>query len=365
MGNSVELSCLLRQQFLLPTHRNNAAETKMSFNDSQKPNAEVESGDRVSPTSSTSASFRPKAGEWVLVKSLSSIADTLDRDGVLEGLPFMPEMAAHCGKRLRVKRFANKTCVYAESTYIGQLKDCVVLQIEERCDGSDHGGCEMGCQFFWKTEWLIPDRSNATEPEQPKSEQPGNDSIVDWLVEKTKTGQQPIQYRCQATELVQIAKPISPFKFRQYVDDHRRDKVALSAIGGFLFSLITKKLTRKSDNLAGPNLHRTPSERLRLKIGERVRVKTLADIQQTLDGNGCNRGLWFDPKEMAQFCGKELVVSRLITKLIDENSGKLRIMKQPTVVLSETECSGVFRRFCSRGSLHFWREIWLERTSGT
>ncbi|HVW84082.1 MAG TPA: hypothetical protein VHB50_05360, partial [Bryobacteraceae bacterium] len=43
-------------------------------------------------------------GEWVEVKSAPEIARTLDADGALDGLPFMPEMLGHCGRRYRVIR---------------------------------------------------------------------------------------------------------------------------------------------------------------------------------------------------------------------------------------------------------------------
>ena len=326
-------------------------------------------------SSSESLGFGPLPGQWVEVRSLSEIVATLDEQGTLDGLPFMPEMIAHCGKRFRVKRFANKTCVNADSVFIGRLDECVVLQMLSRCDGSAHQGCQMGCQFFWKTAWLFsvdPPRKTKLAHHQYGDSQEGSD-VVDpqdeasakWLVERALLNRDddfgPPRYRCQATQLVQIAKPTGPLKIGQYVDDHLRDGISITAIGGFLVSLFKKKLLRKSDNLAGPHQKRTPTEAIGLELGERVRVKSLSQIRETLDVNGCNRGLWFDPKEMGQFCEKELIVSRKITKMIDEKTGRLKILKQPTVVLSETECSGVFRRFCSRGSLHFWREIWLER----
>ncbi len=340
---------------------------KMSRRRVLLPSRQQPSGSRPHESFVEFPEFRPQAGQWVTVRTLEEIFASLDQDGTLEGLPFMPEMVSLCGKRLRVKRVANKTCVNGASIFIGRLDDCVVLQTPVRCDGSAHQGCEMGCQFFWKTQWLLPEEAGTSgsgnEYSDSKSDVQSQTSMQ-WLEEKSlavPADDGAPRYRCQATELVQIAQPISPFKFKQYVDDHRRDNVSISAIGSFLFSLVIKKLTRKSDSLAGPHEKRTPSGRIGLVIGERVRVKSLAEIRKTLDVNGCNRGLWFDPQEMGQFCGLELVVSRVVTKMIDEKTNKLRIVSQPTVVLSETECSGVFRRFCSRGMLHFWREIWLER----
>ena len=42
------------------------------------------------------------AGDWVEVRSRDEILATLDKDGRLDGMPFMPEMFAFCGKRFRV-----------------------------------------------------------------------------------------------------------------------------------------------------------------------------------------------------------------------------------------------------------------------
>ncbi len=308
--------------------------------------------------------FTPKVGQWVAVRSAKAIIATLDQHGCLDGLPFMPEMIPLCGKQLRIKRFANKTCVNADSVYIGTLENCVILQSSQRCDGAAHGGCEMGCQFIWKTDWLVelPENHTAPPTETP-TDQDIDQATNHRIAENAFADKANNKYRCQQTELVQIANPIGPLKLKQYIDDNRRDNISIFAITSFLCSLVTKKLFRQSDSLAGPHPKRTPTQTLALQVGQRVRVKSLEQIRETLDVNGSNRGLWFDPKEMGDFCGKEMVVSRKITKLIDEKTGFLRQLKEPTVVLSETECSGVFRRFCSRGMLHFWREIWLEEVS--
>ena len=51
------------------------------------------------------------SGDQVTVRSPEEILSTLDADGTLDGLPFMPEMLEWCGKSLRVERRAEKTCV--------------------------------------------------------------------------------------------------------------------------------------------------------------------------------------------------------------------------------------------------------------
>lgn len=44
------------------------------------------------------------------VRTADEIAATLDRDGTLAGLPFMPEMQALCGRSFVVRASAHKTC---------------------------------------------------------------------------------------------------------------------------------------------------------------------------------------------------------------------------------------------------------------
>ena len=50
------------------------------------------------------------AGEWVKVRSKEEILRTLDANGRLDELPFMPEMLEYCGKTLQVGKRAHKTC---------------------------------------------------------------------------------------------------------------------------------------------------------------------------------------------------------------------------------------------------------------
>ena len=302
---------------------------------------------------STTATQRFNDGQWIKVKSAEEILKTLDGTGTTAGLPMMPEMLAMCGRSFRV-RVANKACVNADSVFIGGLSDTYVLQTDRRCDGSGHGGCQMGCKFYWHATWLEPS-------EKPASKQAAADTdevVVKQLLQLANVDNST-RFRCQATELVNITTPSSPLQMRQYAKDFRSG-VSATVIFKFLCRLVLKKVTRRNDSLAGP-CKRTPSVDLKLKVGDRVKPKSIETIQQTLDGSGHNRGLWFDPDEMAPFCGKTLVVSRVVRRLIDEKTGELKTLKQPCIVLAESECSGVFRRFCSRGMLHFWREIWLEK----
>src|SRR5688572_30997625 len=107
-----------------------------------------------------------KAGDWVEVRSKEEILSTLDRNGQLAGMPFMPEMFLFCGRRFRVQKRAHKTCDTVFPTRSRRITNAVHL--ETRCDGQAHGGCEARCLIFWKEAWLKP----ADGPSNPPQTRP-------------------------------------------------------------------------------------------------------------------------------------------------------------------------------------------------
>src|SRR5205823_112746 len=101
-------------------------------------------------------------GDLVEVRGPGEILRTLDAHGSLDGLPFMPEMAAYCGRRFRVDRRADKLCdTITNNLQSRSLPDAVFLE-DLRCDGSAHGACQAECRFYWKEAWLR--RVNADDP---------------------------------------------------------------------------------------------------------------------------------------------------------------------------------------------------------
>ena len=122
---------------------------------------------------------------------------------------------------------------------------------------------------------------------------------------------------------------------------------------------------------ASPSLHGqipdgapTPTGRLDLKPGEYVRIKVQTEIEQTIDKNGKNPGLSFDPEEMAPYCGRVVQVRKSVTKIIDEPTGKMLHMKQPCIMLEGVVCKAEYARCrlnCPRAIPSYWRELWLER----
>ena len=91
-------------------------------------------------------------------------------------------------------------------------------------------------------------------------------------------------------------------------------------------------------------------------------MKSLEEIQATLDANGKNRGLGFI-LDQAAFCRKRYRVAGRVHKIILEWSGEMRTVTN-TVKLEELTCQGWLCRSCPRNCLFLWREIWLRRVPG-
>src|SRR5215471_2056176 len=112
-----------------------------------------------------------RAGDWVEVRTRQEILRTLDRDGRLDGMPFMPQMLSYCGQIFRVLRSAHKTCDPVYTCTSRRLPSAVHLDL--RCDGKAYGGCQAGCLLFWKEAWLKPvsdTRSSAHPPHLLRSQ---------------------------------------------------------------------------------------------------------------------------------------------------------------------------------------------------
>jgi hypothetical protein len=98
--------------------------------------------------------------EWVEVRSLDEISQTLDEKRKHKGLLFMPEMEKFCGKKFKVFKIVK--IIKLESTgEIRKLKTPSIFLEGIYCDGERHEGCGRSCFHFWKEAWLkrIPDES--------------------------------------------------------------------------------------------------------------------------------------------------------------------------------------------------------------
>ena len=314
-----------------------------------------------------------RVGGYVRVNSAKQILQTLDANGRCDGLPFMPQMAAYCGQRLMVTRWVNNVCVQeGDGMYFGNLSDAVLLNTE-RCDGEAQGGCQFACPLTWRTQWLSEaDDENISQTCAAQNEQCTEEDpiAVSALIERATQGirsnqisgnSQPDSNRicCQSTELHQIAPPRSKSDLAQYSDEKNLNRVSATSIATSFCGGMLARIKGQQNGLAG-TLKRTPRQDLDLQSGDRVRVKDRDQIVATLDYGGKNRGLWFDPV-MLRYCGRELKVTKRVTRIVNEKSGELMQLKSPSIVLEDLHCQPADRRFCSRLLHLFWREIWLER----
>ena len=334
-----------------------------------------------------------RAGDLVQVRSEAEILATLDQDGRLDGLPFMPEMLRHCGETLRVYRRADKTCAPPVFSGLRRMERTVFLD-GARCDGGAHGGCQVGCLFFWKEAWLRPVGDGSTRPpgrERERRASPTSLTHDDLLrtIRLPSDGADEV-FSCQATLLPAATSDLPRWDVRQYVRDVRSGNVPAGHAAAILSRGVLRVARRRVGRIlgrpgprsaeagpygallpdrssaprtAGPRVTDGGSGSLGLQPGERVRVRSEAEIEATLDAQGTDRGLAFRP-EMRLYFGQEFRVVGRVDRAIDERSGRLRAFRD-CVILEGIVCSGDFARLCPRAQYFYWREAWLTRVDTT
>jgi hypothetical protein len=291
--------------------------------------------------------------QLVEVRSSVEILRTLDAEGKLEGLPFMPEMIAQCGKQIRVHRRADRTCVAGAG--FRRMNATVFLQ-ESRCDGSYHDGCQRGCLLFWKEAWLKPAR--AARPALADSAR--NESATRAL--QNLVTRRADRYVCQSTELVDAtAGEISRWDARPLMREIMHGELS---VRGFLAIAGRAILNRCTGWYRPPVLAGTTEKKSRgdlaLRQGEWVKVKSSDEIREQLDPNGNNCGLAFQPT-MTMAIGGRFQVAFPIRKIIIEQTGKM-VQMNNTVALKGMTCQGPCATNCPRNEYLYWRESWLDRT---
>jgi len=344
------------------------------------------------------AKIKLRVGDWVEVRSKGEILRTLDTNGQLDGMPFMPEMFGFCGQRFQVYKRAHKTCDTVFPVRGRRVDNAIHLNT--RCDGSAHGGCQASCLIFWKDAWLIPvdgsSHHGAIVREKANLERANSDSASAECSEATvfaraaavdPQGGVP-RYSCQATQLPYATTDLDWWDIRQYVEDYRSGNVGLWRIICGVVYLLYYSLSqagigvgrpmrwfydkfyslwrgvpfpRKSGTI--PEGRPTPVKTLDLQPGEMVRIKSHEEILKTLDTRNRNRGLYFDAEEVP-YCGGTYRVLKHVTKIVNERTGRLQVMKTPCVILDSVICQSRYsecRLFCPRSIYAYWREIWLER----
>ena len=104
----------------------------------------------------------------------------------------------------------------------------------------------------------------------------------------------------------------------------------------------------------------TPSGKLDLQPGDRVRIKSKEAIVKTLDPTNHTRGLSFDT-EMVKYCGRIATVRARVQRLIDEETGQMVHIKSDCIILEGLTCTADYHRLCPRSIYPYWREVWLEK----
>ena len=298
-------------------------------------------------------------GDLVEVVSSAEILQTLDANGSLNGLPFMPEMLEYCGKRFRLANMIQKTCVESSPRFFdlrGFREGDVWVLDELRCSGAEHDECGRRCLLFWKAAWL-----RKVDVSQPLRQRHPVD--CEQARSRLKTFSAPGIYFCQSTELVKATESLSkPQRFLKCIADIRA-----GAVGVFeMLVLVVRWLCWKTvlqfvpRHLVG-TLTRTPGSNLNLEVGEIVEVKCANEIVQSLDRGGCNRGLRYD-RTLNKFGGKEHKVLHRLDRMISEPTGKM-LKVGNTVMLEEAMCPCYAAVFggCPRKDFVYWREVWLKR----
>jgi hypothetical protein len=357
-------------------------------------------GERVAATFGISRTTKLKVGDWVEVRTKDEILKTLDANGQLDGMSFMPEMFAHCGARYRVFKRAHKTCDYVTPYPYRTRRLDRTVHLETRCGGEEHGGCQAGCLLYWKEAWLKPVADDGTDSVSLIVRRGSKDSkkaitltevgcteAAIW--KRTHKGADgAITYSCQATEVPSATTPLAWWDLRQYFEDYWSGNVNIRRVLRALTYSMYYNLSQAGIGLGRPMrwLHErlrwiwrgprwprtpgalaegspTPAAALNLQPGEWVRVKPHEEILKTVTAVNLNRGMYWDA-ELVPYCGGTYRVLRRVTKIIDERNGKMLDMKTPCIILDSVVCQATYspcRMLCPREMYPYWREIWLER----
>jgi hypothetical protein len=200
---------------------------------------------------------------------------------------------------------------------------------------------------------------------------------VEALLRSLRTKADENRYFCQSTQLADATEAF-PGNQRLWMlrtawcEIRNGDRSASEILRLFARWIQRRLLHALHSDLRGSR-DRTPAESLGLQPGDVVRVKGRAEIEATLDHQRSNRGLKMGD-EMSRYFGRRLEVRDIVERIIDEQTGEMREMRD-TVTLRNVRsesmegsdlgclCTGQLGD-CPRSELMYWREIWLERVNG-
>lgn len=303
-------------------------------------------------------------GDIVEIRSFQEIRQTLDSNGCLEGMPFMPEMIPYCGKKVRVFRYVDKVYDYGGKKNLRRLKNTVLLT-GLRCDGSAHDSCQAACYMMWKSDWL---KSASSEAIQQPSISIENKNWLQSLTCKEKNNERC--YMCQYTQVVPASTPMSRLDIRQDIRPVIYGNITARAFLIAMFTRLFNYLQIKRGGSTYPVIIPTASsikstEALKLQPGERVTICDKEIIAANLNHNYRNFGLLFVESEMLRYCHNTYPVLMRVERIIDDATCRMLQMKTPGIILEGVYVSGETLRFCPQSDYPYWRESWLQRDSDT
>ena len=339
-------------------------------------------------TTATNPVLDLRVGDLVEVRSEEEILRTLDSRGMLDSLPFMPEMLQFCGKRFRVMKRAEKVCDSIDWGKAQRRMENAVHLEELRCNGAAHGGCKAGCLMHWKEAWLkrVDDRSNGSTPVEDAQRigAPEADGTAlptrETLMQATRRENNPEGeevFSCQATEMHRATSPLPWWRLGQYVRDVRSGNASVGRVSRSLLIALFNKF-QKANAILAPRLtlihgartypfldpkltgETPPAARLHLQPGDLVEVKSKEEIFETLNEHDKTNGLRFDT-ELLKYCGRRGRVSYLVDRIINEKTGTMLPIKKDSVIIEGFYCTGDYHRVCPRSVYSWWRESWLRK----
>lgn len=94
-----------------------------------------------------------KSGDWVRVRSLDEIQNTLNPFKEFNGCAFLEDMKQYCGSEQRVLKAMER--FLDERDYKVKKASGIVLLDGIYCQGTPvFGRCDRSCLLFWREEWL-------------------------------------------------------------------------------------------------------------------------------------------------------------------------------------------------------------------
>lgn len=158
---------------------------------------------------------------------------------------------------------------------------------------------------------------------------------------------------CQIHCIPHIAQPASPLDTIVHLYSRVKRFIKRRVV------YLRNRISGESQSLR-VDLNQSAASTLPLQAGERVRVRSKAEIQSTLDHWNSLKGCTF-LEEMWSYCGTSQRVQKRMERFLDERDYRIK-RTSGSVLLDGVICNGTvdFGK-CDRSCFFFWREEWLER----